>query len=141
MSFVVYKITNKETGKCYIGATGNLKSRWKLQEKKFNPKNHIFKILAEYSSIEELREAEKYWIWHYDSIKKGYNKGKGGRGVCQRNKSSGGIICINDIVKSKLDKFKTDSGSKTYSDAINLLLSEYYPFKKIREDIKNERKT
>ena len=49
-----------------------------------------------------------------------------------------GNIKVNDIVKGKLDKFKEQSGSKTYSDAINLLLSEYYPFKKIRNGIKND---
>lgn len=45
-------------------------------------------------------------------------------------------IKVNPIVKNKLDFFKKESGSLTYSDAINLLLSEYYHLK--REKIKKE---
>lgn len=41
-----------------------------------------------------------------------------------------GNINIDDIVKDKLEVFKKASGSKTFSDAINLLLSEYYHLKK-----------
>ena len=42
-----------------------------------------------------------------------------------------GNLKINDIVKGKIDKFKNKSGSKTYSDAINLLFAEYYPLKSL----------
>ncbi len=46
-------------------------------------------------------------------------------------------IKLDPIVKSKLDKFKKESGSKTYSEAVNLLLLAYYPIKEFLEDIKS----
>lgn len=42
-------------------------------------------------------------------------------------------IKLDPLVKTKLDKFKKDSGSKTYSEAINLLLLPYYPIKGEKE--------
>lgn len=36
-----------------------------------------------------------------------------------------GSVKINEIVQEKLRDFKEESGSKTFSDAINLLLSEH----------------
>ena len=73
-SGVVYKITNINDGKCYIGKTSDPKKRFYQQSFRFDPEKHFFEILAYHDSEENLKNAEIYWIWFFDSIKKGYNR-------------------------------------------------------------------
>lgn len=88
----IYKITNKITGKCYIGESINITSRWnrhlkelisnthhsyKLQ-KAFNEygiKNFNFEILEILNSYNktEILKIEKEYIDSYNSIENGYN--------------------------------------------------------------------
>ena len=71
---VIYKITNKETGECYIGKSINPKLRWKTHSKRFNPENFTFEVIAKYKDQKDLDFMEKYWIWRFKAKKEGYNK-------------------------------------------------------------------
>ena len=131
---VIYKITNIENGMCYIGATVNPKTRLKLHEKKFNPINHIFQILAEYDSIEELEAAERYWIKYYNSIKNGYNKTKGGSLKPSTGKTT--ITIPLSIDNESLEKFN-EIVKKEYTDKSKLLrkwINEYSNKSEIKMD-------
>jgi group I intron endonuclease len=95
---IIYKITHKETSKCYIGQT-KMSLEWRLNNKwcghftratsdcgKSYISNAIYKYGKEaftYEIIEEcdndkLNEREIYWISFYNSFNDGYNQTTGG---------------------------------------------------------------
>ncbi len=92
----IYKITNKENGKCYIGLSVNIFERWKnhqqnyLKEtgkeynkalyrafRKYGIQNFDWQIL-EYCEVDQLAEREIYWIEKEETYIKGYNETIGG---------------------------------------------------------------
>lgn len=90
----IYKITNLQTGKVYVGLSNNINRRWikhrselknnchinsHLQKSynKYGKENFKYEIL-ELCSEEELVEFEKKWIKKEDSYNNGYNLTKGG---------------------------------------------------------------
>lgn len=141
MIFLIYKITNKKIGKCYIGATNNFKRRKTQHKKRFNPKDYTFKILAEYNSPDELYEAEKYWIWHYNSYKEGYNKTRGGIGrhIDYKSYRTYGFKLDEEIAR-KIEDIKEKTG-KTYKEifieALNKSLNDDL-IEEFLKDIKHE---
>lgn len=95
----IYKITNNQNQKVYIGKSNNIGRRISehlsqyeqkrtpnkplyLAFNKYGQENFSFEVLEE-CSAEELNEKEKYWIEKYDSTnpKKGYNILLGGDGM------------------------------------------------------------
>lgn len=91
----IYKITNQETGECYIGQAVDVRRRWmdhcKMMLQIDAPKNNqLYAAAAEYGldafsfelllecKPEELNEKEKYFIKLYNSDALGYNISKGG---------------------------------------------------------------
>ena len=93
----IYKITNQLNGKCYIGQSIDIKTRWiqhlycgktnfpqgKLYPAMFQDgiENFQFEILEECNlSQKELNNKERYWIQYYDSFNGGYNSTPGGQG-------------------------------------------------------------
>lgn len=96
MSYI-YKITNKENGKIYIGKTlSTIDERWKQHcidyTKRRYEKRPLYAAMNKYGidcflieEVEECDEAslsirEKYWIEYYGSFKNGYNATIGGDG-------------------------------------------------------------
>lgn len=83
----IYKITNKITGKSYIGQSIDIKRRWRehinrigclsnqlyIDFQKFGIENFDFSIIEE-CKREELNDREIYWINYYDTYNNGYNK-------------------------------------------------------------------
>lgn len=84
----IYKITNKNNGKIYIGQSQNILLRWEQHKQGYqtlsgwyedarNESESIddfsFEVIQECKK-EELDELEIYWINYYDSIKQGYNR-------------------------------------------------------------------
>ena len=84
----IYKITNKDNGKIYIGQSQNILLRWEQHKQGYqtlsgwyedarNESESIddfsFEVIQECKK-EELDELEIYWINYYDSIKQGYNR-------------------------------------------------------------------
>ena len=98
----VYKITNKITGKVYIGITNQgagarYRHHWyeaRIGEPapihrsmaKYGEENFTLEIIDFADTYEELKEKEKYWIKQYDSMnrEKGYNLTEGGDGTFGR---------------------------------------------------------
>ena len=84
----IYKITNKQNGKVYIGQATNIERRLSEHKQKriqtidsyinvLGIENFDFDILEE-CSLKELDKKEQEYINFYDSQKKGYNIQKGG---------------------------------------------------------------
>lgn len=88
---IVYKITNKINGKCYIGQTiRTLEERFNRHKKdalsnkldthfaralrKYGPDNFYAEIIEEVDNQELLTKREYYWINFYNSVKNGYNE-------------------------------------------------------------------
>lgn len=86
----IYKISNKDNGKVYIGKSKNIMQRWSAHERALQANNHHSTKLQmdfnnydgiqafEFSIIEtcaasELNDKEKYYINKFDSINNGYN--------------------------------------------------------------------
>lgn len=98
----VYKITNKVTGKIYIGITNQgsgarYRHHWyesRIGEpspihrsmNKYGEDNFTLEIIDFADTYEELKEKEKYYIKEYDSMnrEKGYNLTEGGDGTFGR---------------------------------------------------------
>jgi len=90
---IIYKVTNKITGKCYIGQTvQSLQRRWykHLHDnrcpamrdalKKYGEDNFTIEVIDTAETIEELNEKEVYWISFFDSLApNGYNLQSGGK--------------------------------------------------------------
>ena len=88
----IYKITNTENGKCYIGQSRDIEARWQkhLSAYKSSPDWELYRAFKKYGiskftfeiveecQIEELNEREIYWIAQYDSFNNGYNMTLGG---------------------------------------------------------------
>lgn len=98
----VYKITNKITGKVYIGITNQgagtrYRHHWyeaRIGEPapihrsmaKYGEENFTLEIIDFADTCDELKDKEKYWIKQYDSNnrEKGYNLTEGGDGTFGR---------------------------------------------------------
>lgn len=90
---IIYKITNKITGKCYIGQTvQTLQRRWykHLHDsrcpamrdalKKYGEDNFTIEVIDNAETIEELNKKEVYWISFFNSlVPNGYNLQDGGK--------------------------------------------------------------
>lgn len=88
---IIYKITNKQNNKIYIGQTVNeLEQRWKRHQsdalnnvidthfaraiRYYGADSFIPEIIDTATSQEELTQKESYWINYYDSCNTGYNE-------------------------------------------------------------------
>lgn len=91
---IIYKITNKINGKCYIGQTSiSTKERWARHcepsskcyglsnaIKKYGKENFIIEELGQYKNQEDLNNAEMYFIsWFNCMTPNGYNLTEGGK--------------------------------------------------------------
>jgi group I intron endonuclease len=94
----IYLITNKLTGKQYIGqTTSSLKDRWLSHRKRTSfygdllcddiryvgEHNFSIQILEEVNNLSLLNEREIYWIAEYGTYPNGYNKTPGGNLIGQ----------------------------------------------------------
>lgn len=94
----VYRITNTQNGKAYIGQTcKTAETRFKehrYTSQSLNATWHLAKALRKHDtsawqvevidfaySQKEAHEKECYWIAHYDTVKQGYNSTEGGEGA------------------------------------------------------------
>ena len=87
----IYKITNKTTGKSYIGQSNDIQRRLKEHQvvgersripvdiaiQKYGKDNFLYEVIEE-CSIEELNQKETYWIQQFDTVNNGYNCNNGG---------------------------------------------------------------
>lgn len=90
---IIYKITNKISGKCYIGQTiQTLEQRWykhihdsrcpaiRDAIAKYGIDSFSIEVIDTAETIDDLNEKEIYWIKHFNSIvPNGYNLQTGGK--------------------------------------------------------------
>lgn len=90
---IIYRVTNKLTGDCYIGQTArSLEARWKQHCRetgciylsnaiqKYGKDAFSLDIIAKYDNLEDLNNAEEYYIAWYNSLRpNGYNLRPGGK--------------------------------------------------------------
>ncbi|MBC2840106.1 NUMOD1 domain-containing DNA-binding protein [Robiginitalea sp. SC105] len=91
---ILYKAMNRITGEVYIGATtSTLEARKQDHLQKasqgkggifqeaigtYGPDAFTWEVIDSSGNLDELAEKERYYIEHYDSQKKGYNRDQGG---------------------------------------------------------------
>ena len=80
MTIGIYKITCKETGRCYIGQSKHIEKRWGAHNKRFPPQFFDYEVLVT-CPIVDLDELEKLMIETFDSHYNGFNKTIGGAGI------------------------------------------------------------
>ncbi len=96
---IIYKVTNLENNKVYIGKTKQLLHIRKKQHETSDKDTYFNRALRKYnkfdwdvidiaSSEQELNNLERYWITYYSSFNKnlGYNLTRGGEGVLNPSK-------------------------------------------------------
>lgn len=108
MDGFIYKVTNKVTGKSYIGQTRNtVEFRWR-QHYKTKDNKYFHKAIQKYGKenfevttlevcpVEQLNDREIYYINKYDTFKKGYNLTKGGTTYTPTKRCTNGYIEVDD---------------------------------------------
>ena len=137
----IYKYTNKENGKVYIGRSINIaRRRWehlhnpspysyfdqtiiKIGEDKFD-----FEIIEE-CALEELKEREKYWIKYYnccvlDNRRGGYNLTRGGEEYKSEDNpwAKLNMIQVNEIIDKLINtKISIQQLAKEYNVHYNTI--------------------
>jgi group I intron endonuclease len=130
---IIYKVTNKETGEVYIGATTNSIHQRKLdhiERSNRGEQGYFHEAIATHgsetfnweqidtaSSLDELAQKEKECIIKYDSKKNGYNSDSGGgikKTVYQYSIEEGSLVNTYDSLQSAanaVNAYKTCVGS------------------------------
>ena len=103
----IYKITERSTGKCYIGQSKNIEGRWKKHHKRFPPSGFDYDIIRTTENAKFSNAFEKYYINFYDSHRNGFNKTVGGSGIK--------VIFVDENTRKKLSAAKT--GKKASAEA------------------------
>ena len=125
----IYKITNKITGKIYIGkdTTSNINYYGsgiliKRAIKKYGIQNFVKEIIDRTEDYVALSNKEKYWIESYDSTNPliGYNISLGGDGGDTLSKHPD-----IQIIKEKISSNSPKKG-KTYEEAFGVEYAEKY---------------
>ena len=127
---VIYKVTNKENGKVYIGQTSReLKQRMWAHYKsvrsgsetnfhnalrKYPKESFQWEVIATTDNNDDLNQLEVQFIKEYDSFKSGYNMTEGGDGGFTYKKGTE----MYDRIKHKLGKWKNGNPGAT-SEAIS----------------------
>lgn len=104
----IYKITNKQNGKCYIGQSNNIERRIAQHKRKrsitiddyinvLGIDNFSFEIIEE-CSLEELDEKENFYIDKFNSKEDGYNIQEGGFNNSQGEGNGRAILTEEDVI-------------------------------------------
>jgi len=113
MAYLLYCITNKVTGKVYIGQTTQSIARRKaehtnrckagkrdhklyLSMRKHGIENFVFEVIARVASQEVLDKLEIEFIHQYNSYNRGYNSTEGGDSVSQETRKK-----LSEIFKGR----------------------------------------
>jgi hypothetical protein len=82
MTCGIYKITEKETGRHYIGQSKNIEGRWKAHHKRFPPEFFTYQIVATCLPEAEVLDAlERFCIGDFNAKLLGFNLTRGGNGA------------------------------------------------------------
>ena len=129
---VIYKITNKITGKCYIGQTTlPLSKRWYKHAHdskcpairdaiaKYGVDCFTIETIDVANTIDELNEKEVYWINFYNSlVPNGYNLRDGGRNYKCSESTKRKLSALNSGVNNpNYGKPRSDETKRKVSEA------------------------
>ena len=112
MTCGIYRITEKETGRHYIGQSRNIENRWKTHHKRFSPELFSYHIVITCVPEDEVLDClEKFCIADFKAKMLGFNVTKGGNGAwgsknpeeTRRKKSENGKN-ISDETRRKLSE-------------------------------------
>lgn len=121
----IYKITCKETGRCYIGQSKNINLRWKQHQSKRFPVNKFdYEIIREVSQVSFLNAFEKYYIKFYDSHQSGFNKTIGGTDIKLLFPSEETKLRWSQVRKGRIPHNKGKKGLYEISEETRKKLSE-----------------
>ena len=131
----IYKITNKITGKSYIGQSVNIATRWSAHKSTSRSEdtldgnelhkdiltlgidNFSFEVIEE-TTIDKLDEREIYWIQYYNTYYNGYNRTLGGNGNVRLDYNK-----IEELWKQGLTSKEIANILNTSSCSINIALT------------------
>jgi hypothetical protein len=125
---IIYKTTNKLTGKIYIGQDKNNNPSYygsgkKIQSaiKKYGKENFVKEILEECFDENHMNEREIYWIAFYDSQnrKTGYNISEGGK---EGDRKIGQDIAKNGIYNYWVEKYGKEEADKRKKDMVEKIV-------------------
>lgn len=143
---IIYKITNKQNGKMYIGQTINsLQDRWKRHQndalnniidthfaraiRYYGVDNFIVEIIDTATTQEELTKKEYYWINYYNSTQNGYNENNDGfkcGGNTYKNKTPEELAQIKEKIRQ--NKIGGNNPQATGVKCKNINTNEEYHF-------------
>jgi group I intron endonuclease len=127
----IYKITNTENQKMYIGQSRNIDQRWKthkrmaLKLKSKDNNSHLYNAMRKYGlekfkfevveecSIKLLNDREKYWILEYNSVEEGYNQN------CAPYYHHGSLL-NRELIESIQNKLRDGIAPKIISEEMNI---------------------
>lgn len=128
----IYKITNIENNKIYIGLTNDWERRKREhfngcktkyyidQEISKNPSLFTFEVIDQCESRVEIEQKEIYWIEYYNSYREGYNKTSGGflKGCwdCQGEKNPRAQFSAEDVANIRYRRMQGERMSDVYND-------------------------
>lgn len=142
----IYKITNKQNNKCYIGQTIRpVEQRWNRHKndainnkldthfaraiRYYGPENFLVEVIDIATSQEELTKKEQYWIQYYNTTINGYNEtdaiDKCG-GNTYKSKSPEELAQIGERIKASKMGGKNPHSTKVKCK--NVLTNEEYHF-------------
>lgn len=120
MACGIYKITCKETGRCYIGQSKNIEKRWKIHNKKYSPQLFDYEVLVT-CPFADLNELEILMIETFDSHRNGFNRTIGGTSIktlfpdAERNKKVSEARKGNQAGKANKGRKHTEESRKNMS--------------------------
>lgn len=119
MACGIYKITNKEDGRPYIGQSKNIEQRWKAHRKGRFPEDlFTYEILIE-CPIQELSFWEIAWILSENACECGYNKTIGGTSLNSIVHSEEVCKKISIACKGRLSPLKGRTLSKEHVEKLS----------------------
>lgn len=130
---IIYKSTNKITGKVYVGQTihtldkrieGHIKESklesnrpFMLAINKYGENNFIFETIDSANNLDELNDKEIYWINFYNSVlPNGYNVTGGGQGKKMISTNELGKRISEGLKNS--EKWKKTKNTEKYSETM-----------------------
>jgi hypothetical protein len=81
MTAGIYKITERKTGRCYIGQSKHIEKRWEQHHTRFSQELFDYEVLRVVHIKEFMNTFEKFYIKKFDSHVNGFNCTVGGTGV------------------------------------------------------------
>lgn len=143
---IIYKITNKQNGKIYIGQTiHSLENRWKRHQydalnniidthfaraiRYYGAENFSTEIIDTAKTQEELTEKEYYWIHKYKAVQNGYNENEDGLkcgGNTYKNKTPEELAIIKEKIRNS--KLGGNNPQATKVKCKNINTNEEYHF-------------